>query len=245
MSTVPVRTGDAIEIPGGYQFDALHRGFVVQRFWHQSKLELVEVLGLPEPTMTVLDLGCGSGVVADFLALTAGMVHAIDGNAAAIEFAQGRFQRPNLTFRLGLVHELDFSPGTFDAIYLLEVIEHLYEQQTMQLLASLKPLLKPSGRLLLTTPDYHSAWPFVEWLMDVLHLAPRMKEHQHVHKLTRSRLRGLAGQSGFVVTRCFREWGLAPFCSVFGWRFAEGVRAMERRLKGPFGMLICAELRPS
>lgn len=245
MSAAPVRTGDDIEIPGGYQFGALHRGFVVQRFWHANKLELMELLGLPDTTMTVLDLGCGSGVVAEYLARTAGAVHAIDGNPAAIEFAREQFQRPNLFFRQGLLHELCFGPQSFDAIYLLEVIEHLYEPQTKQLLLSLKVLLKPGGRVLLTTPDYHSAWPLVEWLMDVLHLAPRMQGHQHVLKLTRPRLRRLAAESGYRVTRCFREWGLAPFCSVLGWRFAERVRALERRTKGPFGMVICAELRPS
>ena len=41
------RTGDRIEIAGDYQYRAIHDGGAIQRFWHQSKLLLIDRLLRP------------------------------------------------------------------------------------------------------------------------------------------------------------------------------------------------------
>jgi 2-polyprenyl-3-methyl-5-hydroxy-6-metoxy-1,4-benzoquinol methylase len=59
----------------------------------------------PKPSDTVLDVGCGSGVVTSFLGEFGATVVGIDGNLDAIQFANQQFSHPNVKFQLGLVDE--------------------------------------------------------------------------------------------------------------------------------------------
>jgi 2-polyprenyl-3-methyl-5-hydroxy-6-metoxy-1,4-benzoquinol methylase len=157
----PERRGDRVAIAGDYQFRALTDGPVVQRFWHRSKLVAIDRHLPPQPGDRVLDLGCGSGVVADHLTTASADVTTIDGNAEAIRFASMRFGPPNLTLRTGLLEDLALPAATLDRVYRLEMIEHLYRHQIHELLVNVRQILRPGGCLLLTTPNYRSPWHVV------------------------------------------------------------------------------------
>jgi SAM-dependent methyltransferase len=238
--TEGVRTGDTIDIDGGYQHRALTDGFVVQRFWHRLKTVTIERVAPPEPGMVVLDLGCGSGVVADWLADRAGTVDAVDANLRAIGYARRTFVRPNLSFHLATADALPFPDGRFDRIYVLEFIEHLYWGQLAALFARLRALLAPGGTLFLTTPNYRSLWPLLEGAMDRFGLAPHMEDEQHVSRPTPRLLRSLADASGFTVVRQGRFAGAAPFAAAVSWRLAEALDRAEHRLGSPLGSLLYA-----
>src|SRR5262249_49069906 len=57
-----------VPIDGAYQDRARREGFVVQRFWHHQKELVVRSLAPPRAGERALDVGCGSGVVANLLA---------------------------------------------------------------------------------------------------------------------------------------------------------------------------------
>lgn len=234
------RRGDTIDIDGAYQHRALTDGFIVQRFWHHLKTVMIERVAPPEPWMRVLDLGCGSGVVSEWLAARAQTVDAVDANARAVEYARRTFPRGNLTFHLATADTLPFAEGRFDRIYALEFIEHLYWGQVAALFTRLRPLLAPGGTVFLTTPNYRSPWPLLEATMDVLGLAPRMDAEQHVSRPTPRRLRDLAATCGFAVQRQGRFAGAAPFAAAVSWRFAESLDCAEHSLGCPLGSLLYA-----
>lgn len=238
--TEGVRTGDTIEIDGGYQHRALIGGSAVQRFWHRLKTVTIERVAPPEPGMAVLDLGCGSGVVADWLAARARSVDAVDANPRAIDFARRTFVRPNLCFHLATAEALPFPDGRFDRLYVLEFIEHLYWGQLATLFSGLRVLLAPGGTVFLTTPNYLSAWPLLEGAMDRLGLAPHMEGEQHVSRPTPRLLRSLADASGFRVVRQGRFAGAAPFAAAVSWQLAEALDQAENRLGCPLGSLLYA-----
>jgi 2-polyprenyl-3-methyl-5-hydroxy-6-metoxy-1,4-benzoquinol methylase len=242
MNSAKIRKGDSIHIPGDYQYKALHEGFVVQRFWHDMKREIVSQFGLPGSNDSVLDVGCGSGVISDYLAETAKSVLAIDCNDDAIRFGSMRFSKKNLEFRKVLFHELELPPGSFDVIYILEVIEHLYEEQASNFLLYLRSLLTPQGRIVLSTPNYVSAWPALEWCMDFFTLAPALSEEQHVFKVTNKKLFDLASTSSLKISRIHKEYGIAPFLSILSWKLAKQTARLERSIGCPLGMALWAEL---
>ena len=237
------RKGDTVEVPGDYQARALTVGPVIQRFWHGQKLHLLQTVCPPRPDSRVLDAGCGSGVVANFLAACAQSVDAVDSNPAAIEFARANAPGPNVRFHLGLVDEIGPELGPFDRIYCMEVIEHIGGRQIRTMFRRFRDLLAPAGRLLVTTPDYASFWPAIEWVMDHLHLAPRMRGDQHVTRLTAPRLVRLLRAARLEVLEVGRFCGLAPFLSVLSWKLAEAVRQAECRLGTPLGHLLFAVAR--
>ena len=231
------RTGDAIAIGGDYQYRALTEGPRPQRFWHETKLWLVDRHLNPGPGDRVLDVGCGSGVVAAHVA-GRGVAEctAIDGNAEAVAFASGRYRRPNLRFVLGLVDELSLPEGGYDSGICLELVEHIYYEQGVALLRSLHRAIRPGGRLLITTPNYRSAWPAIEWLLDRSGRVPKLVGDQHVTFFRHGLLERLAADAGWRTTVRETCCTLAPWAAAVSPRAARVLRGWEAKLR--FGTLL-------
>jgi 2-polyprenyl-3-methyl-5-hydroxy-6-metoxy-1,4-benzoquinol methylase len=115
----------------------------------QRRLALLERAGVPEGGR-VLDAGCATG---DFLSAGQGSYEmwGLDVSAYATELARAR--NPSCAHRIftGFVEDQDLEPGTFDAVALWDVVEHLWDPRLV--LSRLVTLLRPGGSLLLSTPD--------------------------------------------------------------------------------------------
>jgi len=103
------------------------------------------------PESTVIDIGCGHGYGARILAETAAKVHAVDEDAAVIDYARAYFAHANIEYQAGDCFALDFGLATFDVVTCFEVIEHLKEPE--RLIARCLEWLKPGGRLVMSTPN--------------------------------------------------------------------------------------------
>jgi 2-polyprenyl-3-methyl-5-hydroxy-6-metoxy-1,4-benzoquinol methylase len=212
------RQGDTVTIPGDYQLRALTQGPPSQRFWHHAKRLLIDRYLPPRAEEFVLDVGCGSGVIAAYLGQSPKTrVLGIDANPEAVTFADYRFAAANIAFRQGYVDEELCADASADKAYCLEVIEHMPLQQGRRLLTQMHRALRRGGRALITTPNYSSFWPVIEWAMDVLKLAPRMKDDQHVEHYSRRKLARLCRQQGFRVLRCGTTCFLAPWLAQVSW----------------------------
>lgn len=230
------RLTDDVNIDGEYQDRALRSRNPIQRYWHKAKFDLVDKYCPPVPGGRMLDAGCGSGCLTHYLAASGADVLGVDSNPRAIMFAEGRFGEERCRFELGQFEEFGENE-VFDRIYCIEVIEHLYPGQVASLLGHFHRILRPSGQLLLTTPNARSFWPAIEWIMDRFRLAPRMSATQHVSSYTRVRLTHHVLVAGFEVLSQGSFNGLAPFASIFGTGVAKTVEGIERRLSFPGNLL--------
>ena len=224
------REGDAIRISGDYQARALKSGPAAQRFWHEAKFRLIERVAIPSKSERVLDAGCGSGTISQFLSLHAGEVVGVDSSPAAISFASNTYDAPNLQFRLGQFGDL-LANKPFDRIYCIEVIEHLYESQATEVLSLFHEMTTPGGQLFLTTPNYRSAWPVIEWLLDRFRLVATLDEAQHVTHFTKRKLRAMCERAGWRVLHVGSFNGVAPFVAPISYRLALGMEKIEFLLK--------------
>jgi 2-polyprenyl-3-methyl-5-hydroxy-6-metoxy-1,4-benzoquinol methylase len=235
------RTGDTVAIAGGYQDNATYRGRPSQRFWHQTRFAHSLELLAPAPGDRVLDAGCGSGVFASIVAEREGVdVTGIDANEAAIAFCTRKYANPRLHFMQRAVDELDFEAQRFDKIVFLEVIEHVYRHQAEGLLGAFLRLLKPGGRLVVSTPNARSPWPVVEKAMDLLRLAPRMEGEQHVAGYSPASLRALCEGRGFRQIESRAVLLLSPWLAGVSWRLSQAIERLERRSPVPAGCLLIA-----
>ena len=101
----------------------------------------------------VLDYGCGPGNLIARLLDTPLEVAGLDFSPATIQGVTRRFAgRPNFIGAFEL-NELDERAGLFDAAVVIEVVEHLYDEQLDELLANVKKLLRPGGTVVFTTPN--------------------------------------------------------------------------------------------
>jgi 2-polyprenyl-3-methyl-5-hydroxy-6-metoxy-1,4-benzoquinol methylase len=234
------REGDAIHISGDYQARALKSDRAAQSFWHEAKFRLIERIAMPGKHDRVLDAGCGSGTISHFLSLHAGEVVGIDSNPSAITYASGAYKAPNLQFRLGQFDDLA-GDKPFDRIYSIEVIEHLYEHQVADVLSLFHKLTNPGGQLFLTTPNYRSAWPLIEWLLDKFGLVAALDEVQHVTHFTKRKLSAMCERAGWRVGDIGTFNGLAPFLAPISRRLALGAERIEFSVSRllPQNLLFC------
>ncbi len=237
------RLGDEIAISGDYQHRALTDGPPVQRFWHRAKLELLDWFFSPAAGLQALEVGCGSGVMADALARRGLEVLAVDANDRAVDYANRTFARDGLRFLRGYLDELDLPRRSFDVATCMEVVGHVYPDQIRRLLRDLADLLRPGGRLLITTPNYRGFWPMIEWAADRFASTAKMDADQHVTHLHRRMLRDFLEEVGFEVEsmRCYCTF--APFAAAIHGGLARALDRLERRIDLPFGNLLACVAR--
>jgi 2-polyprenyl-6-hydroxyphenyl methylase/3-demethylubiquinone-9 3-methyltransferase len=101
--------------------------------------------------LRVLDIGCGGGLVAEPLARLGAELTGIDpapeNIAAAKAHAEGA--RLDIAYRATTAEALAAEGSTFDAVLLLEVVEHVRDVPLF--LRSVAPLVKPGSVMILST----------------------------------------------------------------------------------------------
>jgi 2-polyprenyl-3-methyl-5-hydroxy-6-metoxy-1,4-benzoquinol methylase len=104
----------------------------------------------------VLDVGCSQGIASILLAREGHRVVGIDREHEAIRAARERLDqeeaqvRERVEFRVGEGRAVGFADGSFDAVLLGEVLEHQLDPG--KLLDEARRVLRPGGRIVITTP---------------------------------------------------------------------------------------------
>ncbi|HWD74790.1 MAG TPA: class I SAM-dependent methyltransferase, partial [Solirubrobacteraceae bacterium] len=103
------------------------------------------------PSDRVLDLGSGAGDLTGDLQRAAAAVVGVDVAEAALRRARSR--HPKLSFlRAEIDGRLPLEDNSFDVVWSSEVIEHVAD--TARWMSEVRRVLRPGGRLLLTTPSH-------------------------------------------------------------------------------------------
>ena len=153
---------------------------------------------------TVLDIGCNRGSIeALFHSLYPEKAHAtsVDGiDISKLAIAQAiSLGLPNCRFRHYPGGRLPYESSQFDLVILVEVIEHVPEQGA--LLAEISRVLKPGGRLFLTTPN-PGCWALkaeAAFWQSLRFLLRRPNPHKDAF-LSREALAKLAAEAGLEPT---------------------------------------------
>jgi len=147
---------------------------------------------------TVVDYGCGIGGLLPHLLDRAARVFALDHSPASRVEVKRRFgSHPRLA---GVVapDEAVAAVGSADALFCVEVIEHLDDPALVELLGRARALLKPGGLAIFTTPNR-------EELAASSIYCPSCDHHfhrwQHVRSWEAASLCARLAQHGFSVAR--------------------------------------------
>jgi SAM-dependent methyltransferase len=153
--------------------------------------------------------------------------------------AQSGSEAPHDFMCLQSVGELlPLADRSFECILLSEVIEHLEAPQVS--IKEAARVLRPGGRLLVTTPNYRSLWPLMERVVDLLNIAPKMAGEQHISRFHPASLKRLLIEAGLRIEYFGTIYNLSPFLSLFSPKWAN--RQLERELEGrsSLGMILVA-----
>jgi 2-polyprenyl-3-methyl-5-hydroxy-6-metoxy-1,4-benzoquinol methylase len=146
--------------------------------------EMIQRLGRPG---RMLEIGAGAGLFMKEAQNAGWQCVGTEIMDAAMEFAQRRL---GLDVRKQSAEELSFPEASFDAVAMLEVIEHLWEPR--RALTAAHAVLRPSGLLVLTTPNYDALSRLIlgtEWAV----ISPR----EHLYYFTTKTLDRLLAETGF------------------------------------------------
>ena len=239
---------DYHSVAGDYQYRALHSGHPMQRFWHGGKLAMIDQLISPhlKAGSRVLEVGCGAGNLLLQATVPGSYPVALDLSMQALTFVRSRLEEASLgteapsgfacTQAIG--ESLPLNTASFDCVLMSEVIEHLEQPQIS--ICEAARVLRPGGRLLITTPNYRSFWPLMEWTVDRLNMAPKMAGEQHISRFHPSSLKRLLIESGLHLEYAGSIYNLSPFLSLISPKTAK--RQLQRELDGhsAFGMILVA-----
>lgn len=156
----------------------------------------------------VLDAGCGEGYGASLLSRCADAVVGLDYDQATIAHAAAAYR--DSFFVRGNVAALPVAAATIDTVVCLQVIEHLWDDG--RFLADCRRVLRPGGRLLLSTPNRLTFAPGQEHSANLF----------HSHEFVAAELTAAARSGGFVVE------------SLLGVHPAARLRALDARYGGSF-----------
>jgi ubiquinone/menaquinone biosynthesis C-methylase UbiE len=239
---------DYHSVAGDYQYRALHSGHPMQRFWHRGKLTLVERLVRRHLSAgsRLLEIGCGAGNLLMQAVVRDSFPVALDLSMQALTFVRSRLEEaasgPEAPCGYACVQSigelLPLPDESFDCVILSEVIEHLAAPEVSILEAA--RVLRPGGRLLVTTPNYHSFWPVMEWVVDRSNKAPRMAGEQHISKFNPASLRRLLADCRLGLEYFGTIYNLSPFISLVSQPAAEKQLAREMDHPSSLGMILVA-----
>lgn len=179
--TLDTRWNLAVGIDGQRQQD-------FQRPWYTFAMELVQQNF--QPDSRILEVCCGAGEFSILLRKRGYTVTSVDGDLRNIELLK------NLGFdarTADIEKGLPFESNSFDAVVILEGIEHIVNCE--RLIEDINRCLKPKGLFLLSTPNFSWIQDRVRYLLG----ANATNEGVHLRFFTVSSLSKIIEARGFKV----------------------------------------------
>jgi len=141
--------------------------------------------------MRVLDLGCGKGEVTFHVALAGAEAYGLDYSWGSSSLSRKTLEvLPRSAWTHAFLVQADakaipFADATFDRIFVLDLVEHLYDWELLLALKEAFRLLRREGYLIVhTMPNRWAlqiAYPLARVLFPSLPLSPRRECEEHIH----------------------------------------------------------------
>jgi len=225
-------------IDSGYYDRVYHRRQGSQSKWHHLKFDHVHN-HMPPNYSSHLDIASGPGTFVGTLPSDRSSL-GVDIAEPQIDYAQKHYGTEHHQFQLMEPGSLPFDDDSFQVVTLIELIEHLEMTEIEQLLGEVKRVLRPSGKIIMTTPNYRSGWPILEKIVN--RVAEVSYEDQHITFFHRGRLRNLLTTCGFHNPKASTFQGLAPFTASISWKLGNWVQPIENFFLQPaLGFLLLGE----
>ena len=183
------------------RFSVTHPQAVYDREARERKAKtiiavLTDFFGTDFRSFFILDLGCSTGIMANYFSGYFGEVVGIDIDKSAVQYAKENSIRDNIEFNIGDAMDIRYPKNSFDVVICAHVYEHVPDAD--RLMTEIDRVLKPgavcyfSAGNRLTVKEPHYNLPF-------LSVMPRYFAHRYM-KIT--------GKGRFYYEKHLNYWGL-------------------------------------
>lgn len=164
-----------------------------------------EILKITQPYLrkdgTNLDYGCGAGSLMGYLFENGVSCAGLDSSPDSLQIVKEKFSNNPLFKGVILADNPphNISDNTYDFIFCVEVVEHLFWDRLPKVFSEMYRILKPGGFVMITTPFNENRDKYKVICPDCGAVFHRV---QHMNTFTIESLRGLMEGSGFVTIQC-------------------------------------------
>ena len=227
-------------IDGGYYDKVLTLGLSknkgIQANWHN--LTFLKVKNYLDSNKKHLDYACGSGTLIGLYSEAESI--GFDISERQIQYANKKY---NQKANFYLISELNFEKNLnkYDVITVLGLLEFLDNRGNIEIINNLHTLLKPNGKLILTTPNFTSTMYLLEKLINII--GGVSYQSQHINKLNKSKLSLLLNQTNFNKIKVQKIINFPVFLSFINIKLAVKFNSLVEKISNnKVGYLLLAEL---
>ena len=185
------------DTPANWYFESIKVDFF-QKIWHKTRFSNVSKV-IEQVNGSVLDIGCADGTFSKVILekSKADRLIGIDVLKTSVDWANKHWKNHKMKFLVGDAHNLKFPIGFFDAVFIMEALEHVADSKLV--LKEVKRVLKKGGYGVFLVPSdsflFRIIWYF--WL----HFYPRgwVWNHTHIQTYRKNYLIKICRQVGFKI----------------------------------------------
>lgn len=182
-------------LPLGYYDIVLSEGVSknkgIQANWHN--MTYLKISNSIDDNSVHLDYACGPGsLIGNYI--NSEDLYGVDISQNQINYANNKYGKKG-TFFTNEQFNLKEYQNYFDSISIIGLMEYLTNEEIKDLLSDLYTILKPEGKLLITTPNYGGLMSIVDILLN--NFGPVNYKAENINKLTKKRLLHLLKDTQF------------------------------------------------
>ncbi len=203
-----------------HKLNDLRAPYVAEQVWRHLALE--PTAEAPLKGLSILDIGCGAGLLAEAMAVRGASVTAIDPSERNIAIAQqhARSRGLNIDYRTGSVDTLD-PAEQFDVVLNMEVVEHVDDLPGF--LTRCCEHTRPGGLHFIATINRTlvswlvaiiGAEYVLRWLPKGTHAWSKFVRPAEVQAMLQQRRHRILARTGVSINPVTRHYRLAPYLGV-------------------------------
>lgn len=190
-------------VPPDWYYASIKRN-VFQRYWHYRRFKKVRELIEPVEGK-ILDIGSADGVFSKVVldATGAKSLIGIDVLKSSVDWANKHWgssrvkSRGKMKFLVGDAHNLKFPSNSFDAVFALEVLEHVFDP--VKVFKEVKRVLKKDGYAIFLVPSDNFLFTIIWWFVTNFWWA-RIWQDCHVQSFSKKNtLASIVAKSGLKI----------------------------------------------
>ena len=223
MTPKKVASYDYSSIHAGHYDRVYKRNKGIQSKWTHLKFD--HIRHALKDCKRHVDIGCGPGTFIGTLPDTI-CSSGFDIEQRQIDYANREYGSERKQFEcVEPGKPFPVEEDSIDVITMTDLLEHLSADYNIFLMNEARRMLRTGGSVLITTPNYGSLWPVVEWFVNKL--GEVSYEDQHINPYYRKTLCDLLQRTGFrnVAVDAFQF--SAPFFGGISWKFADTIQKIE------------------
>ena len=187
-------------------YEASVKNNIFQRFWHQRRMAMVENYS-KGISGKILDIGCADGYLTNCIAKATVPTKIVGTDVldGSLAYARKRYDSGLFSFVRADAQSLPFEDNYFDAVYLLEVIEHLEKPEMC--LHEIYRVMKNKGNMFVLVPSESICFKVIWWLWT--QFKGKVWKNTHLNIMSIEELRMTLKKIGLkVVKEDYFMWGM-------------------------------------